>query len=41
MRDETVFSLMCYLVIGIIVGIWLFAGGWKFALMLFFAAVHG
>ena len=41
MRDETAFSLMCYFVIGIVVGIWLLAGGWKFALMLLFAVAHG
>lgn len=41
MKDSTNATLICYLVIGLIVGIWLLAGGWKFALMLFFAYVHG
>ena len=41
MRDSTKISLICYLVIGIIAGIWLLAGGWKIALLLFFAVAHG
>ncbi|MHA2287520.1 MAG: hypothetical protein ACXABG_01910 [Promethearchaeota archaeon] len=41
MRDETKFSLVCYLVIGIIAGVFLLAGGWRLVLMLFFAYAHG
>lgn len=41
MKDSTKISLLCYLVIGLIAGVWLLAGGWQTVLLLFFGAIHG
>ena len=41
MGDSTNTTLICYLVIGLIVGIWLLAGGWQFVMLILFAYVHG
>jgi len=41
MGESTNVKLICYLVIGMIVGIWLLAGGWQFVMLFAFAFVHG